>query len=184
MAVLSLALGIGANTAIFTLVNQLILQLLPVSHPEQLVLLTAARRALRQQYRPQRALLSRCTRISATRTRSSAECSAATGTPSALSFEGRTELVAGELVSGNYFPVLGVGAALGRVFTAPDDLIQGGHPLAVLSYGYWKTRFAGDRGVLGKKIVVNGYPLTIVGVSQAGLRRRGARATRRRFAFP
>src|SRR6202030_2190710 len=84
------------------------------------------------------------------------------------SFEGRIELVATELVSGNYFPVLGVGAALGRVFTASDDLMQGGHPLAVLSYGYWKARFAGDRGVIGKKIVVNGSPVTIIGVSQAG----------------
>jgi predicted permease len=64
--------------------------------------------------------------------------------------------------------VLGVGAALGRVFTASDDLYQGQHPLAVLSYGFWKSRFNSDRGVLGKRIVVNGYPLTIVGVSQAG----------------
>ena len=64
--------------------------------------------------------------------------------------------------------MLGVGAALGRVFTAADDLMQGGHPFAVLSYGYWKTRFAGDPGVVGKKIVLNGYPLTIVGVSRAG----------------
>jgi hypothetical protein len=54
-----------------------------------------------------------------------------------LTTEGRTELVSAELVSGNYFPVLGVRAALGRVFTASDDLIQGGHPLVVLSYGYW-----------------------------------------------
>src|ERR1700719_367309 len=84
------------------------------------------------------------------------------------SFEGRIELVATELVSGNYFPVLGVGAALGRVFTASDDLIQGGHPLAVLSYGYWKTRFAGDRGIIGKTLVANGRSLTVIGVSQAG----------------
>src|SRR5208283_6167749 len=72
------------------------------------------------------------------------------------------------LVSGNYFPVLGVGAALGRVFTARDDLIQGGHPIAVLSFGYWKTRFAADPSVIGRKIVLNGYPLTIVGVSRQG----------------
>src|SRR5206468_2135200 len=64
-------------------------------------------------------------------------------TSMSLSFNGRTERVAGELVSGNYFPVLGVGAAMGRVFTAQDDLQQGGHPLAVLSYRYWQTRFAG-----------------------------------------
>src|SRR6202035_6717 len=78
------------------------------------------------------------------------------------------ELIGADYVSGNYFPVLGIGAAVGRVFTASDDLYQGGHPLAVLSYGYWKSRFAGDRGVLGKKIMVNGYPLTVIGVSQAG----------------
>src|SRR5439155_11856083 len=59
-------------------------------------------------------------------------------------------------------------AALGRVFSAQDDLIQGGHPLAVLSYGYWKTRFGGHNGVIGQKIVLNGYPLTIVGVSRQG----------------
>ena len=66
------------------------------------------------------------------------------------SFDGRTELISGELVSGNYFRVLGIGAAMGRVFTGSDDLYQGGHPLAVLSYGYWKSRFGGDRAILGK----------------------------------
>ena len=90
------------------------------------------------------------------------------GSAFSLTYEGRTELISGELVSGNYFPVLGVGAALGRVFTAQDDLIQGGHPIAVLSYGYWKTRFAADPTVIGRKIFVNGYPLTIVGVSRKG----------------
>jgi predicted permease len=83
-------------------------------------------------------------------------------------FGGRTELIGGEVVSGNFFPVLGIGAAIGRVFNASDDLMQGGHPLAVLSYGYWKTRFGGARNILGQKIVVNGQPLTIIGVSQAG----------------
>jgi len=167
VAVLSLALGIGANTAIFTLINQLILQLLPVKHPEELVLLTwrgshygnntgsnAISYPLYQDFRDKnqvfRAMFCRY------------------GMTMSLSVGGRTELVAGELVSGNYFPVLGVGAVLGRVFTASDDLYQGGHPLAVLSYGFWKTRFGGDPGIVGQRIVVNGYPLTIVGVSQAG----------------
>src|ERR1700730_13576628 len=167
VAVFSLALGIGANTAIFTLINQLILQLLPVRHPEELVLLTARGAhygsntgsnaisyPMYQDFRDKnevfRGMFCRY------------------GELFSLTTEGRTELVTGELVSGNYFPVLGVGAALGRVFTDRDDLIQGGHPLAVLSYGFWKTRFGGDPGVLGKRIVVDGYPLTIVGVSQAG----------------
>jgi len=84
------------------------------------------------------------------------------------SFQGNTELIGADFVSGNFFPVLGIGAAVGRVFTASDDLIQGGHPLAVLSYGYWRARFASDKGIVGKEIVVNGRALTIIGVSQAG----------------
>ncbi len=82
--------------------------------------------------------------------------------------EGRTELLGADFVSGNYFPVLGIGAAVGRVFTASDDLMPGGHPLAVLSYGYWRTRFAADPAVVGKDITVNGSKLTIIGVSAAG----------------
>ena len=167
VAVLSLALGIGANTAIFTLVNQLILQLLPVRDPEQLVLLTARGShygsntggnalsyPMYQDFRDKNQVFQ--------------GMFCRFGNAFSLTYEGRTELVSGELVSGNYFPVLGVGAALGRVFSAQDDLIQGGHPLAVLSYGYWKTRFAADPAVIGRKIVLNGYPLTIVGVSRAG----------------
>ena len=167
VSVLSLALGIGANTAIFTLINQLILQLLPVKHPEQLVLLTsrgnhygnntganAISYPMYQDFRDKNQVFS------------SMFCR--WGTTLSLSFGGKTELVSAELVSGNYFPVLGVGAAVGRVFTASDDLYQGGHPLAVLSNGYWKSRFGGDPGIVGQRIVVNGYPLTIVGVSQAG----------------
>ena len=84
------------------------------------------------------------------------------------SFQGGTELIGADFVSGNYFPVLGIGAAVGRVFTASDDLIQGGHPLAVLSYGYWRARFGADPGIVGKQIVVNGRALTIIGVSPAG----------------
>jgi predicted permease len=85
-----------------------------------------------------------------------------------LSYGGRTERVAGELVSGNYFPVLGIKAAIGRLFTASDDRFQGAHPVAVLSYGYWQTRFAGDPQVIGKKLNLNGYPFTVVGVIQPG----------------
>ncbi len=167
VAVLSLALGIGANTAIFTLINQLILQMLPVKHPEELVLLTARGNhygnntggnaisyPMYQDFRDKNRVFS--------------AMFCRYGMTMSLSSEGRTEIVAGELVSGNYFPVLGVGAALGRVFTASDDLHQGGHPLAILSYGYWKTRFAADPGVIGRRIAVNGYPLTIAGVSQDG----------------
>jgi len=86
----------------------------------------------------------------------------------AVGVSSQVEVVNGEFVSGNYFPLLGVGAAAGRVFTADDDLHAGAHPYAVLSYAYWKSRFGGDRNVIGQTIRVNNYPLTIVGVSQAG----------------
>ena len=167
VALLSLALGIGANTAIFTLINQLILQYLPVRNPEELVLLSARGNhygsnsgpnaisyPMYQDFREKNQVFSGmfCRH----------------GDMVSITFGGRTELAAAELVSGNYFPVLGVGAAAGRVFNASDDLFQGGHPLAVISYGYWRSRFAGDRGIIGKKIVVNGSPITIIGVSQQG----------------
>ena len=164
VAVLSLAFGIGANTAIFTLINQLILQPLPVKNPEQLVMLAGRGKhyggnngpdrlsyPMYQEIRDKNQLFSGmfCTfpnRVSA-------------------SFQGRTELIGADFVSGNYFPVLGIGAAVGRVFTASDDLVQGGHPLAVLSHGYWRARFGADPAIVGKQIVINGRSLTIIGVS-------------------
>ena len=173
VAVLSLALGIGANTAIFTLINQLILQLLPVRTPNNWCCSPRAA-TIMAAIPAQRPLLSHVPGFPRQEP----------GVPRDVlphrqclqrQLRGPNRTGSAELVSGNYFPVLGVGAALGRVFTASDDLIQGGHPLAVLSYGYWKTRFAGDPAVIGKKIVLNGYPLTIVGVSRTGLQWRGAR---------
>ncbi len=167
VAVLSLALGIGANTAIFTLIDQLLLRLLPVKQPDQLVTLWGRGEhyggnngpiklsyPMYLDFRDQNQVFS--------------GMFCRWDTAMSLSFEGKTERVAGELVSGTYFPVLGVGAALGRVFTPDDDKIKNGHPIAVISYRYWITRFAGDPAVIGKKLLVNGYPLTIIGVSQDG----------------
>jgi hypothetical protein len=78
------------------------------------------------------------------------------------------ERVAGELVSGSYFPVLGVGAAVGRVLGEEDDRLPGGHPVAVLSHGFWSSRYASDPGAVGRSIVVNGRAYTVVGVARAG----------------
>src|SRR5579872_2300079 len=167
VAVLSLALGIGANTAIFTLIHQLILQYLPVPHPEELVLLTARGEHYGSNSGPN-ALSYPMYQDFRDKNRVFSGMFCRHGETVSVSLDGRTELVAAEFVSGNYFPVLGVRPASGRLFTASDDLIQGGHPLAVLSYAYWQARFAGDRGVVGKKLVVDGYPLTIIGVSQSG----------------
>ena len=82
--------------------------------------------------------------------------------------DGQTERVPGELVSGTYFQVLGVGAAIGRVITPDDDKERGGSPVAVLSYDYWRTRFGADPQIVGKTITVSNHTLTIIGVSQAG----------------
>jgi predicted permease len=167
VAILSLAFGIGANTAIFTLVDQVLLRLLPVKDPQQLVLLWSrgshmgsnnGRHKLSypmyEDFRDHNQVFSgmMCFWDSSM----------------SVSADGRTERVEGELVSGSYFQVLGVTPALGRVFTPEDDKSPDGEPYAVISYRYWMSRFAGRPDVLGKKIIVNGYPLTIVGVSQAG----------------
>lgn len=167
VAIFSLALGIGANTAIFTLVHQVLLQMLPVRDPQELVLLTAVGRHYGNNT-GMNALSYPMYRDFRDKNQVFQGMFCKWGRDFSLTVDGRTELVSGEMVSGNYFPVLGVGAAIGRVFTAQDDLYQGQHPVAVLSYGFWQSRFNGDPGVLGRRIVVNGYPLTVVGVSQAG----------------
>jgi predicted permease len=168
VAVLSIALGLGANTAIFTLVDQALLRLLPVKDPEQLVLLQGRGEwhgnsqgdQFTQSYPLYEAIRDHNDVFSGMFARRNY--------PMQVSYGGRTERVAGELVTGTYFPVLGVGAALGRVLTPDDDRTPGAHPVAVISYGYWRSRFAGDPNVIGQKIIVNNYPLTIVGVSQQG----------------
>ena len=167
VAIASLALGIGANTAIFTLVDQLLLRLLPVKDPQQLVMIWTSGPHMGSNRGPRAAsypmyqdFQQRAQAFSAVFCRYEADTS--------IAFGGQTERAVTELVSGNYFEALGVGAALGRVFTPEqDDRVYKGHPSVVLSYAYWKSRFAGDPSVLGQKILVNNYPMTIVGVSAA-----------------
>jgi predicted permease len=87
-----------------------------------------------------------------------------------MSWHDQTERVYGDLVSGNYFDVLGVHAAIGRTLTAEDDRTPGAHPVVVLSYRYWKRRFGADPGVLNQTILLNAHPMTIVGIAQAGFK--------------
>jgi len=168
VAILSLALGIGANTAIFTLMDQLMLRPLPVKTPDQLVMLyqrgshngnnmgdRMQSYPIYQDFQQKAALLSEvfCRRT----------------IESSVSVNNQTERVDAELVSGNYFTALGVKPALGRVLNSREDDRQYlGHPVAVLSYDYWVNRFAKDPKILGQKILVNNYPLTVVGVSAEG----------------
>ncbi len=167
VAVLSLALGIGANTAIFTLLDQILLRMLPVKEPQQLVALAmkgfhygsnwgmnAISYPMYKDFSENNSVFS--------------GMFCRFGYPMSLTFNGRTERTKGELVSGTYFPVLGVGAAIGRTFTPEDDKNPGGHPVVMFSYSYWQTRFAGDRSVIGGTVIVNGRNYTVIGVAQRG----------------
>jgi predicted permease len=167
VATVSLALGIGANTAIFTLIDQVLLRPLPVKEPQQLVLLWSRGQHYGSNNGRYKISYPMYTDFRDKNPVFSGMFSRYL-TDMSLSFSGRTERVQGEMVSGTYFPELGVGAALGRVFAEADDTTAGGAPYAVLSYRYWVSRFAADPKVIGEKLIVNGYPMTIVGVSQAG----------------
>jgi len=168
VAILSLALGIGANTAIFTLIDQILLRKLPVTAPEQLVMLfqrgshNGNNMGTRMHSYPLYQELQK-------RAEPLAEVLCRRLVPASVSIDNRTERVEAEMVSGNFFSMLGVKPALGRVFNSrDDDQIYQGHPVVVLSYDYWTNRFARDPGVLGKKLLVNDYPMEIVGVSAQG----------------
>src|SRR5271154_5642981 len=167
VAVLSLALGIGANTAIFTLIDQLMLRLLPVKNPRELVLLWGRGNHYGSNNGRDRLSYSMYADF---RDKNQVFSGMFCRYPSdmSVSFDGSTERVSGELVSGTFFPVLGVGAAIGRVFTVDDDRVENGHPLAMLSYFYWRTRFAGDPAVVGRNLIVNGHSYSVIGVAQAG----------------
>jgi len=171
VAVITLALGIGANTAIFGLLDQALLRSLPVKEPERLVLLrysgsNTGRLSSRSDghlyfsypmYRDLRDGNSVFSGIIATDL-----------TQAGLQWRNQPALAATELVSGNYFDVLGVQPALGRLLVASDDTVPNGNPVAVLSFNYWQRRFSGDRGVLNRSISLNGHPFTVIGVAQPG----------------
>ena len=167
VAVLTLALGIGANTAIFTLLDQILLRLLPVKNPQQLVQLNMEGRHYGSTWG--------WNTISYPMFRDFQDHNEVFSgmfcrfpTPVSLTFGGQAERVDGELVSETYFSVLGVTAALGRTFTPDDDRVPNGHPVVVLSYNYWKQRLGGDPTILGKRLTVNKHDMTVIGVAQAG----------------
>jgi putative ABC transport system permease protein len=167
VVVLTLALGIGANTAIFSLMDQVLLRSLPVRDPSQLVLLDGPGAFQGRTFNAQTFSYPMYTDF---RDRNQVFSGLLARFPTAMTvaWRGQSERVQGDLVSGNYFEVLGVRPALGRVFTAADDRVPGAHPIAVLSYGFWQRRLGGDPSVLNQTLTVNGHPMTIVGVSAAG----------------
>ncbi len=161
IAVITLALGIGANTAIFSLVNTALLRPLPVERPEQLVSLNNVALNLPAISYPNY-------RDFRDRNNSFSGMMVYRYTPLGLSHNGVNERVWGYLATGNYFEVLGVKPALGRFFTPDDDRAPGGHPIAVLTYDCWQKRFAGDPQVIGKTVIVNGRNFEIIGVAPQG----------------
>jgi predicted permease len=164
LAIISLALGIGANTAIFSLVNTVLLRPLPVKEPSQLIevygaLHNGADFTIQsylnyKDYRDRNDVFSGLFvyRI----------------VVSSLSHNGRNERAWGFLASGNYFNVLGVKPILGRGFLPEEDQTPGSHPVAVLSYACWQHRFAGDPSIVGRTILLNNHTFTIIGVAPKG----------------
>ena len=172
VAVASLALGIGANTAIFSFVNAVLLRPLPVAEPERLVYLFGGTE--RHPYG-----VTAYPDYVDYRDQSGVFEGLATYSGISLSFTGgeRTELVSGSIVSGNYFDVLGVKAALGRTFLPEEDQTPGARPVAVLSHGWWQRRFGGDPQIVGRQLTLNGQSFTVVGVAAAGFQGAGAGET-------
>ena len=171
VAILTLALGIGANAAIFSVTDQVLLRLLPVQKPEELVVLRSPGPnpgrnwsdgdvGVAFSYPMYKDLRDHNPVFSGLLARFAIQAS--------VSGQGQTELANGELVSGNYFEVLGVRPALGRVLTSRDETAAGANPETVLSYGYWERHFGRDPGILNKQLVVNGVSMTVVGVVAPG----------------
>jgi predicted permease len=173
VAIVSLALGIGANAAIFSLFDQMLLRSLPVPDPGRLVNLAAPGPKPGGQscsqagdceevfsypmFRDLERVQTVFTSIAAHRTFGAN-----------LSYRGQTLSGEGMYVSGSYFPVLGVQPALGRLLTPDDERAQGQSPVAVLNYGWWQSRLGGNPNVLDDTLIVNGQSLTIVGVAPRG----------------
>lgn len=169
-AVLSLALGIGVNAAIFSLFDQVLLRLLPVREPERLVLLEWKGTPLsggwgsgnRMSYPLCRDLQEQTEFFDGVFCRHPTEVMFSTGQ--------QPHSVGAEIVSGSYFPVLGVRPELGRLIDESDNLQPGAHPVIVLSHDYWKNSLGGAPDIVGGKVLVNNHPMTVIGVAAAGFR--------------
>ena len=165
VAILSLALSIGANTAIFSFLNAVLLKALPVSEPHRLVIVT---RHVDQYGWDTSTFNYPMYREFARRMRSFSGALAYNSTAINLTAGNQAERIQGELVSGSYFRVLGVRPVIGRLLTDDDDGAEGGHPVCVISYRLWQERFGGDPRVLSQPVLLNAKPFQIVGVSQPG----------------
>ncbi len=165
VAVATLAVGIGANTAVFSLVHTVLIAYLPVDHPEQLVVVSHTGREhpggtgfpylFFRDLEAERLVLNGVL---------------ARGGSERVTFRADAggEPAIGELVSGSFFDALGIAPAIGRLLTRTDDLAPGAHPVVVLSDAFWRRRFGRNPAVVGQSVMVSGYPMTVVGVTPAG----------------
>jgi len=170
IAVASLALGLGANTAIFSLFDQILLRPAAVRNPHELVMLDSPGSRMGRSYGPHtfphpmyKNLRDHNTVFSGLMARSPVAVTVLQG-------DGQGLKVDSELVSGNYFEVLGIHAQAGRTLMPADDVTVGAHPVAVLSHDFWRTHYAGNPGVVGQTIRLNGHPFAVIGVAQSGFR--------------
>ena len=171
IVILTLALGSGANTAIFTLLDQVMLRSLPVERPDRLVVLSAPgpfngwsevdSDTIMPVSHPM---------FEGLRDKTQAFSGVLAHMPSSvhLTLKDGTERVSGDLVSGGFFQVLGLRPAYGRLFTPEDDKVPSGHPIVVLGYGLFERSFGADPSAIGRTVSVNSHPMTIVGVAPKG----------------
>ena len=163
VAVLSLALGIGANTSIFSVVNAALLRPLPVTEPERLVFVfngSTTNPWSTSSYPDYLDYRDRSEVFSDLLTYSDITLSARV--------EDQTDLISGSIVSGNFFELLGVRAALGRTFAPEEDKTPNTHPVAVISHNLWQQRFGGDQNIIGRQLALNGHAFTVIGVAPLG----------------
>jgi predicted permease len=164
MAILTLALGIGVNTAIFSMVNSLLLRPMPVPHPEEITVMV-----YQHEQGPLRAFS--YADFLDLRKQTASAFSGVAGYQLGLdgiSVNGKGERLLAGYVAGDFFGMLGLQPALGRLILPSEGQTEGADPVAVLGYAYWKSHFAGDPGIIGRKVNVNGHPFTIVGVAPEG----------------
>ncbi len=161
VAVLTLALGIGANTAIFSIVDSFLLRPLPVPNPEQIVVIA---------YQPKHGLSNSSSipeyrDIASQTTGILASVFGYQVGTDGLSENGQAQRILTNYVTGNYFTALGVKPALGRLILPGEGETAGADPVAVLGYSYWQTRFGGDAGVIGRKVSIDAHPITVIGIA-------------------
>jgi predicted permease len=167
VAMATLALGIGANTAMFSLLDQVVLRLLPVSHPERIVILRETGNHYGNSYGPNTISWPMFEDLrDNNQVFSGMFCRFAASVT--IGYGDRVAQIPAELISGSYFPVLGVGAALGRTIAPDDDAVPDSRPVVVLSYSFWRSYFDGDRTIVGRTIALNSQTMTVIGVAQPG----------------